>query len=240
MTDAAEGLPALTRRPPDGYNRIWKKFVQFVEEKVEPGEREAGKYLTRKSVDLYFEEVVAYRDEIQPKTAAKIASALQWYADHLEYTDEEDSFRVRSYKANSRVEKALSKQANNFANKYAQKNHDAHANLPTNVLSIGDHRKVMFHIFTSMRNWEDMALAWTCTNDTFLRLDSMMKMRLPDVRCDKTHGPVDEGVNCFIMSYILQPYQHKDTKVGGNAGNKTNKRRDEVTQNDCISLAEIK
>ena len=222
MDDNPEPNPPAKRHIPHGYERTWEQYRAFVEQKRLAGAlNPSDKWLTRENVDKFFQEDVVNR-KILPKSARKIASALQWYSTNEEYVDDDNPLKIRTYKANSKVEQALNQHANNCKERYETGDHDAHANLPTNVLSVADHRKVLNHIFGSSKvaNWKDMAFAWTCTNDTFLRLDSLRKMKLQDLRLDKTHGPAEEGSNARVMSYILQPLQHKDDKPGGNAGNK--------------------
>jgi hypothetical protein len=199
--------------PNKSYVSVWNRFKTFVEAGRASGTLGAGdKFLSRQNVDKYFEEVVAHLS-IQPAGARRHVTALQWYSEHVEYPDDDTPFQVLSGNRRSVVQKALENQANKYAEEYMLSRHDAHANLPTDVLSGADHKKVMTYLLQSgINNLTASAfpISWTCCHSTFMRLDSALKMRLPDLRADSAHGPVKEGPNATILSWILQPGQHKD------------------------------
>ena len=73
---------------------------------------------------------------------------LQWYANHVEHPDPDNLFIVKPG-AQSVVQRSLDRQANLYAQRWAVERHDAHAGLPTDVLSARDHRRVLQHVFIS-------------------------------------------------------------------------------------------
>lgn len=219
----ADNMAYIAADPDSTYVQWWRAFTTYVDQRRTANELLPGpKYLTRQNVDRYFSEVVAQNGAIQPASASKAASALQWYSTHRENADVLEPFTVRTT-VNSVVSRSLVAQANRFANSYITTNHDAHADLPTAVLSVEDHERVLNYVFHSNSvAWKDFSLSWTNCYVTYMRLDSLRKLRLPDLRCDSAHGPVDRGPNSQIMSYILQPYLHKEDRPNGNAGNREN------------------
>lgn len=213
QSNMAEGNP---REPDQAYASVWRRYRLFVDAERLTGNLPDGeKYITRANVDRYFSQIVRHLT-VSPVTAYRHATAIQWYATNREYYAEANQFLVRNG-VNSEVQRALNDQANNYAEAYVLALHDAHANLPTDVLTKGDHRKVMQHVLTNnLQCYQSFAVSWTVCHATFLRLDSLRKMRLCDLRADHAHGPCEDGPNATILSFILQPYQHKDDAVGGN------------------------
>ena len=103
-----------------------------------------------KNADLYFSCEVALCD-IKPETARCVLSALQKYADNVEYAGEPHHFVVES----NVVRQALVCQKQIFLQWLTNKVIDPHRNLPTNILSEADHRKVIWPY------WKDLLLSWT-------------------------------------------------------------------------------
>jgi hypothetical protein len=64
--------------PDPTYLREWEKFKEFVDQERLRGQLpQSSLYLHRDAVDLYFAEVVAHRDRIQPGTARRGAVSRQ-------------------------------------------------------------------------------------------------------------------------------------------------------------------
>ena len=221
-----EQHPALSNRkptPPSEYKGIWKRYVKYINEARNNGELPEGdKYLTRVNVDMYFSNVVTTL-EVTPQSAKRHRSALQWYSNNDEFFLEEEPFQVANGQV---VEASLEQQAQTFATNYLLRNHDAHENLPTDVLSKEDHRKLLHHIFSSnVQNWQDLAFGWTCTHDTFLRLASLKIMRLCDIKTNLSHVPNENGPNNRMITLILQPMQHKHNGPNSEGGKKARTKR---------------
>ena len=105
----------------------------------------------------------------------------------------------------------------------AEGHHDAHANVPTNTLSLKDKEQVIEYVITTgEQTWIDFNQSWTTCTQTYMRQHSLRKMRLCDLRVDTLHGPVQEGLNTTILSMILQPFQHKDDTAAANNNNNRN------------------
>jgi hypothetical protein len=168
----------------DAYKSEWKRYREFVdesiaEEKLQPEE----KYLTRDSVDFYFGEKVAHR-EVVPDSARRVASALQWFADHREHQMTE--FVV----ASPHVKQALKAQKSRFAIVVEKRVQDAHFQLPTSsVLTQAEYRKAKHEY-----EWEDLHFSWSICDATFIRMYSFLQLKLSDLKTDVAHptlGPAN-------------------------------------------------
>ena len=106
----------------------------------------------RENVDLYFSHEVAIHN-IKPETARHVLSALQ------KYTGEPQHFVVES----NVVRQALECQKRLFLQRLSNKVIDPHrSNLPTNILSEDDHRKVIKKLLLENQPyWKDLLLSWT-------------------------------------------------------------------------------
>jgi Centromere DNA-binding protein complex CBF3 subunit, domain 2 len=170
------------------------------------------KYLTREGVDLYFSEHVVNRN-ICYESARRVVSALQRFASDIEYLGS-DSFTVES----NLVKKALEARKRLHRERIMSQIEDPHANLPTNVLSEADCANAL-RLAATKQNWKDMMLCWSTCEQTYLRNDSMRKLCLPHLRCDRTHAPSCMSDNNYgagygfadghMMSFILDKYVHK-------------------------------
>jgi hypothetical protein len=69
----------ITRCNVDGsYECEWKNFRKWVDEMRRTDKLPGGKeYLTRLNVNLYFQQVIALKENIEPKTARQVVAALQ-------------------------------------------------------------------------------------------------------------------------------------------------------------------
>lgn len=190
------------------YVREWRKFREWIDDERENGRIPAGpKYITRENVDLYFAEVVAFKNTTTD-TAARVAQALQKYADVLEHQGEA-RFVVR----NDSVNTSLKAQKSRHEAAIANNDEDPHKNLPTAVISPGEHMKAL-HSIVVRRDWQDFQLSWNMCDATFIRNSSFRKLRLCDLKLDKeSHGPPPNGGpgRRRSMSYVLRPGgAHKD------------------------------
>ena len=52
--------------------------------------------------------------------------------------------------------------------------------------------------------------AFNAGSQCYLRNDSVRKLRLSDLKLDFTHGPVESGPHARIITFVLQPLQHKE------------------------------
>ena len=103
------------------------------------------------NVDLFFSHEVAIHN-IKPETARHVLSALQ------KYTGEPQHFVVES----NVVRQALECQKRLFLQRLSNKVIDPHRNLPTNILSEDDHRKVIKKLLLENQPyWKDLLLSWT-------------------------------------------------------------------------------
>ena len=69
------------------YRKNWNDYKQFIDERRLAGELAYdanGPYLTRHNIDFFFTHFVMHR-MVQPSSARRYVSSLQWYADTIEY-----------------------------------------------------------------------------------------------------------------------------------------------------------
>jgi Centromere DNA-binding protein complex CBF3 subunit, domain 2 len=202
----ANALRVSTDQVDTSYKREWKNFKHWVAEKVVSGSLpSAGKFLTRTNVDAYFNEVVVNR-KIAPGTARRVVSALQLFADREEYADGATKFKVDE---STLVINALKTQSYLYVERVRKEIVDPHANLPTDMLSADEIRKVLTHVL-GQSNWKDFSTCWNVCENTFLRCDSMLKLFFCDLIIDYTHGPVQSGPNARMLAIILRKQAHKD------------------------------
>jgi hypothetical protein len=198
------------------YRTWWKRFTLLIDDQRTANQVPRGnKYCTRTNVDLFFQTVIANYASASPQHCSKAATAIQYFSDRSENVNVEPRFVVRGH-VNNHVANALQTQANRYANRRIEDiQEDPHGNLPTDTLSVDDFLRVVDTIFSNNNiPWKDLGLAWNNCFATFMRLDSLRKLYLKDVRIDGSHGPVETGPNSKILSYILQPYIHKDGRPG--------------------------
>ena len=174
-----------TQDPDHTYVGIWKRYKDFVTS--QHMRSEGGKYITRRSIDLYFSEEVAAMT-CTPQSASRIKYALQWYASNVEYIFE--GFLVDS----TAVQHALANQVKTYKEYLKTRVFDPHEKLPTNVLSKKDCDEVMVYILTNRKkDWKDLALSWTMGSSCFTRLASYKALKFMDLCLHKVHGPEDEN-----------------------------------------------
>jgi len=89
---------------------------------IPPGDR----FLTRENVDLYFTRVIAGKT-FKPESARRVVSALQWYADQIEYAGDPQGFQVDQ----KVVKEALEIHTTMYIEWECSKVKDPHLNLPT-------------------------------------------------------------------------------------------------------------
>jgi Centromere DNA-binding protein complex CBF3 subunit, domain 2 len=202
----ANALSAPANQADPSYEREWKKYKQYVAENVISGQLvSGGKFLTRTNVDAYFNEIIVNRT-FAPASARRVVSALQWFADREEHANGEDAFSVDS----TSVKGALKTHGRMYSERVVHQDAvDPHANLPTDMLS-GEQIRSVLTMALDQSNWKDFSTCWNICENSFLRCDSMLKLRLCDLNIDYTHGPVESGPNAPMLSMILQKMAHKD------------------------------
>jgi hypothetical protein len=161
-------------------------------------------------VDLYFQTEVAARI-IQTAGAHRIVSSLQQMANDIEYIDGSDHFVVESHS----VKTALEVHTREYQVRMQNQVTDPHANLPTDLMPDMDFEHVIRTIMETSINLKDLSLAMVTCEQSFLRLDSLRKLCLPQLCCNCTHGPVPNdtqgiGMDKYMLTYILNKRVHKE------------------------------
>jgi hypothetical protein len=181
----------INRRNVDGsYEREWRKFTKWVDDMRRTDEIDDGdKYLTRLNVDLYFQQVIALKENIEPKTARRVVAALQCMARR----EEGLQFQIDNG-ANGHVFQALQAQTQRYALcMLLQNDVDAHANLPTNSMDEEEFERAIDFVMENNKLYaSDFILSWTGCTATFARNDLLRKFNLEETCTDKCHRPLFE------------------------------------------------
>ena len=191
------------------YLREWNRYKRWVTGKratevLRPGE----KYITRDAIDLYFTEVVAHLT-VTPKTAQRIRPSLQFFADKLEHVGED--FCVNSQFVNE----GIATQTQTYINASFSNKSDPHKNLPCNILTHEEHVRALDYIFSNnVESWQSLYMSWTLGNNTLIRCDTFLKLCLPNLCFNGTHGPLLDENNTPLpmLSIILNAEQVKEGK----------------------------
>ena len=218
---AASALAESNRRNADlrgstadtTYLREWKRYKSFVEEKRKDGLLPAGnKYLTRQAIDLYSSMVVAHL-KCTPKVARRIRPSLQFYANEIEYLGEK--FVVES----EHMLAGFQTQETTYAKNQLNKRIDPHSNLPINNLTTHEHQQALTTIFTTNHEcWRSMASSWILGNNSFIRCDTFIHLKLSSLVFNYTHGPLikvgEVERRLPMVAFVLNP-----TDMKGGRGN---------------------
>ena len=174
------------------YRRIWTKFKKWVDEQriLNTLPNDNPKYLLEVNIDAYFLHVVQEMD-VQPATARKNVSALQYFADKVEHIGQD--FKVESTNVKTALEnqkhKRLQKRGGADGDTDARDDFDPHANLPTDIMTEEELSRVIDLCITSESNWRDLSLSFTTCEQTLIRADSARKLRFQHLRLNRSHGP---------------------------------------------------
>jgi hypothetical protein len=214
--DENDELEGLTPVAP-AYKGSWKQFTKYVNDElggpVQDAE-DADKYLTRANVNAYFKHHIPTL-KIQPDGIVRHRTALQWYSTHREWKDPDNPFIVNS----KTVKDCIKLYASKYLMEYTIRNHDAHAGLPTNILSDEDHCKAMKHVIsTNDSTWQDFGMSWNGCRATNIRQATLRKLFLCHLRADASHGPPGASPNNrTILSLIMEPGTRKDDSAENRA-----------------------
>lgn len=147
---------------------------------------------------------------VEPKTAKRIRPALQFYADRLERVLEPfvvDSIDMRG---------GLSSQVVTWVQKEIGQRIDPHSNLPCTLLAPDKHSLALSTLLNkNYPQWQSLACSWNIGTNSFVRCDTFLKLRLPSMLLNTTHGPkLPDGKKEPMVAFILQT---GDMKGGGGA-----------------------
>ena len=159
--------------PDSNYRTCWHKFCAFVN-----GDRDGPTpspsrpiqwYLSRDTVDLFFQHIIPMMG-MNPDSVQCSKSALQWYADKIEYVEERSEQDEHPFKVNScKRQKPLEKYANSYLIHYQMTNQDAHQGLPTSILSIDEQCHVIHHLMQEkFRHWKYFVISWNICQARFI------------------------------------------------------------------------
>jgi hypothetical protein len=165
------------------YWDIWNAFKRWVDETDGQSKSDDGKYLLRDNVDRFFLYEVKTKT-IVPKSARRLAAALQFFADNYEYPPPHEKFMVRS----PAVTTALNAQQENYQRKRLLMFTSAHNHLPTNNLTPTEETTII-HYGMQIKAWKDFCVAFNTCTQTMVRGDGIRETRLCDLRHDDVHGP---------------------------------------------------
>ena len=192
------------------YRYNLNRFKRFVDEKRQQNIIPLGeKYLTRRNVDFFFTEFVP-KLKVEPNTASRILPSFHVYADRTEHIDkrfEVDSVDVRT---------GLQSQEVVYISLDIGRRMDPHSNLPCHTLTPAEHTKALDTVLrNNYSHWQSLASIWTIGNNSFIRCDTFIKLRLPSLLLNYTHGPnLADKSNAPMLVFILNK---TDIKGGGGA-----------------------
>ena len=91
---------------------------------------------------------------------------------------------------------------------------DPHSNLPCHTLTDEEHRRALHCILSkNISQWQLLASSWNIGNNSFIWCDMFLKLRLPSLMLNKTHGPkLVDGSIAPMLAFILNK---SDIKGGG-------------------------
>ena len=199
------------------YLREWKRFKVFVEEKRKEGLIPPGdKYLYRETVDLYSSMVIANL-KCTPKVARRIRPALQFYANEIEYLEEK--FCVES----DHMTAAFRTQETTYAKDQLNIRIDPHSNLPINNLTTEEHQQALTTIFnTNHEGWRSLASSWILGNNSFIRCDTFINLKLSSLVFNYTHGPLikvgEVERRLPMVAFVLNPTDMKGGRSNSRPG----------------------
>lgn len=193
------------------YRKNWNDYKKFIDERRLAGELAYdanGPYLTRHNIDFFFTHFVMHR-MVQPSSARRYVSSLQWYADTIEYAGQNTAtkFVVES----PSVLEALNNQKKNFSTRPAPVGAanlpDVDTGLSTNVLSHNDKIGTLKYILNHRpADWRECGISFTQGYTTFLRGASMRILKLSDLILNDTHAPTTGSrSDKMMLSIALRP-----------------------------------
>jgi hypothetical protein len=168
------------------YEREWRNFKRWVDDMRRTDEiQEEEKYLTRLNVDLYFQQVIAVKGTIEPKTVRRVVAALQCMARR----EEGLLFQIDNG-AEGHVFQVLQAQTQRYALRMLLQNDvDAHANLPTNSMDEDEFKRAINFVMENNKPYaSDFILSLNGCTSTFARNDSLRKFNFEGIYTDKCHG----------------------------------------------------
>jgi hypothetical protein len=171
-----------------------------------------GKYLSRENVDFYFAEVQSTQDCVS-NTGRRVVSALQYYADNVEFAGDADGFKVESHV----VLKMLQAQKHNKKQNVLNTSRDYHVKLTVKNLSVFEKSKIVRHVIKNDKMyWSDFLTTWNLCCSTFAQVASVLEFRLSDLYIDRSHSvgaikkDFTDQYDQQLMGIILRPYLHKE------------------------------
>lgn len=219
MTNAAikNNLASTSRIANKSYVSEWNRYKQWVTEKRTAGLVPMGcKYIETMSIDLYFQEDVVQR-KITAPSARRVLSALQWYSNNFEHVLPKLNLESDTVKVALDVHNYKQSELRNKSFK------DPHSDLPTDVLTQAECSKLI-KVALGMEGWRPLCTTFTACCNTYMRMDSYLKLYMSDLLLDRTHGPKEDdgssNMDSYALGYILQARTHKDNsfdkRVTGN------------------------
>jgi len=174
---------------------------------IPPGDR----FWTRENVDLYFTRVIAGKT-FKPESARRVVSALQWYADQIEYAGDPQGFQVDQ----KVVKEALEIHTRMYIERECSKVKDPHLNLPTNMMTEDEKIKILDTVLSENHsNWQDFCLSFTGCEQMMTRNALMRNFWLVDLKMNDTHGPDGFPDLCIMSCQLSMDVSHKKRSRNG-------------------------
>ena len=113
------------------------------------------------------------------------------------------------------VKQGIATQTHTYINAAISNNIDPHKNLPCNILTNKEHLHALDYIFSNnLESWQSLLMSWNLGNNTFIRCDTFLKLCLPNLLFNATHGPIvgDGDTILPMLAIILNAEQVKEGK----------------------------
>jgi hypothetical protein len=195
------------RKVSSTYSNEYKKLLSWVIEEHEEHHLIVNDacFITRLSVDTYFEKVVLHRNGNR-NTATRIAQALQWFYSNVENPTGKLVIR------NPTVNEALRKQQDNYRAKtnVANAGTDPHKGLK-DLISESDKRKLLTYIYETRPDSSSLGMSFNWGKNTGIRGASSRSCVYADLNLSLGFGPEREApINRTILMVLRKGSLHKD------------------------------
>jgi len=189
--------------PDKTYKRNFDAYCRWIDRNMNPVPRTN---INRETIDHYFSEEIAKRTDIQPDTARRIMSSLQWSADR----DINNVMATRFIVVSPIVASSLAVQKNRYRSLIQQVG--PHQNLPTNIITIDEFKKGALYTIENCTYL--MFCAWTLCFACLIRNDYFRNLTLCKFKTDSKNGPTkcdgDKRISTIVLRGNKKFGEYKD------------------------------
>lgn len=206
MQQATEANTAIVLQSADkSYARNYKVFCKWVDIEF-PSTTPRSCYITGETIDSFFSQYIANNLKINPDTARRFVSSLQFFANYKEYIVgvefDVGGRRIVKQSLLAQKQRYYDNANRSFGTQSTQAvTNDPHSSLPTNVLTYEDYKRALQHV---IRNWSSVLYyCWTLCFCTLIRNCTFRLLTLSKIRTDDKNGPPAKFGDKRILTIIL-------------------------------------